>query len=105
MKSKDKGIKLFILAALIITIILPAPAESFVKDKPPEELSVAEVTAEYREQAPLYDVPLSAEIQRYIFNVSDYYDIEPSLIIAVIEHESGYNSATIGDGGESIGLM
>lgn len=31
--------------------------------------------AECREQRPLYDVPLSAEIQRYIFNVSDYYGV------------------------------
>ena len=100
----DKGIRLFIFVALIVMLLAPSPAERF-SDKPEEPAEVVEAVAEYQEPRPLYDVPLSNEVQRYIFNVSDYYGIEPALILAVIERESSYNEAAIGDGGESYGLM
>ncbi len=99
----DRGTKTIIAAGLIAAVLMPSPIERLT-DKP-EEPPAAEVVAEYREQRPLYDVPLSAEVQRYIFNVSDYYGIEPALIIAIIEKESSYDETAIGDGGESYGLM
>lgn len=100
----DKGIRLFIFVALIVMLLAPSPAERF-SDKPEEPAEVVEAVAEYQEPRPLYDVPLSNEVQRYIFNVSDYYGIEPVLVLAIIERESNYNEAAIGDGGESYGLM
>lgn len=102
--ATDRGTKAIIAAGLIAAVLVPSPAERFAKDKPEETPAAIEV-AEYREQRPLYDVPLSAEVQRYIFNVSDYYGIEPALIIAIIEKESSYNETAIGDGGDSIGIM
>lgn len=107
MKSReDRGVKIFIYIALIITLFLPSPAERpGEQSEAIDEVMPTVAVAEYREQRPLYDVPLSAEIQRYIFNVSDYYGVDPALVLAIIERESGYNSAAIGDGGDSIGLM
>jgi len=103
-RDEDRGIRLFLIATLIVTAFLPWPSERFAEDKP-EEPTAAEAVAEYRELAPLYDVPLATEIQRYIMNAADYYGIEPALVLAVIEKESQYNAAAIGDGGDSIGLM
>ena len=100
----DKGIRLFIFVALIVMLLAPSPEKRF-SDKPEEPAEVVEAVAEYQEPRPLYDVPLSAEVQRYIFNVSDYYGIEPVLVLAIIERESGYNAEAVGDGGESYGLM
>lgn len=100
----DRGTKAIIICGLIVAFLAPSPEERFKEDKP-EEPPAVEAVAEYREQRLLYDVPLSNEVQRYIFNVADYYDIEPSLVLAVIERESSYNAEAVGDGGESYGLM
>lgn len=64
-----------------------------------EEVVVTEPTVKY------YDVPLSHELQDYIFKLCGERDIDPALVIAVIERESKYNSSTIGDHGNSLGLM
>ena len=54
-----------------------------------------------------YDVPLSHELQDYIFKLCDERDIDPALVIAVIEYETGgkYESSAVGDQGYSYGLM
>lgn len=100
----DKTVKVVLAVGLIAAVLAPSPAERF-SDKLEEPAEVVETVAEYQEQRPLYDVPLSAEVQKYIFNIADYYGLEPSLIVAIIEKESSYNEAAIGDGGESYGLM
>ena len=105
-RDKDREVRIFIYIALIITLFLPSPAERFGEQSEAiDEVAPTAVIAKYREQAPLYDVPLSAPIQRYIMNASDFYGIDPALVLAVIEKESGYNGAAIGDGGDSIGIM
>lgn len=57
------------------------------------------------EPSPLYPVPLDAELQSYIVQLCEAYQIEPELVLAVIEHESDYNAAASGDNGNSHGLM
>lgn len=102
----DRGTKLIIAFGLIAALLAPSPAERFGEQSEViDEVTPTAAVAEYREQAPLYDVPLSAEIQRYIFNVSDYYGVDPALVLAIIERESGYNGAAIGDSGDSMGIM
>lgn len=100
----DRGTKAIIICGLIVALLVPSPSERFTEDKL-EEPPAVEAVAEYHEQRSLYDVPLSNEVQRYIFNVADCYDIEPALVLAVIERESSYNTEAVGDGGESYGLM
>lgn len=52
-----------------------------------------------------FDVPLSEELQLYIFAECEKYNISPALVIAIIERESTYNADRIGDNGKSFGLM
>ena len=52
-----------------------------------------------------FDVPLSYELQDYIFNLCEKYEIAPEIVIAIIERESNYDTYAVGDNGESVGLM
>lgn len=52
-----------------------------------------------------YPVPLDVELQQHIINVSDAYNVDPVLVMAIIEKESQYDANAIGDGGDSYGLM
>lgn len=54
---------------------------------------------------PLYDVPLSEEIQTYIISISAMYKIDHKVVIAMIETESNYHLDIIGDHGNAIGCM
>lgn len=54
-----------------------------------------------------FDVPLEDELQDYIFDICDSYNIDPELIVSMIFHESSFRSGVIGanDSGYSYGLM
>ena len=52
-----------------------------------------------------WDVPLSDELQAHIVALCEENDIEPELVIAVIQRESNFHADTIGDNGRSYGLM
>ena len=52
-----------------------------------------------------YNVNLSTEVQDVIFSECEKYGINPSIIIAMIERESGFDRYSIGDDGRSFGLM
>jgi soluble lytic murein transglycosylase-like protein len=52
-----------------------------------------------------FDVPLSEELQDYIFYLCDRYEVDPKIVIAMIRKESTYNSDCVGDNGAAIGLM
>ena len=74
-----------------------------------EEVHMAAVEEE-QEEAPAsrrayYDVPISHELQDYIIEVCDQYNIAPALVIAMIERESDYSTSCVGDDGCSMGLM
>lgn len=51
------------------------------------------------------DIELDAELQQWIYNYCISKNISPSLVMAIIEKESDCDSSTVGDSGESIGLM
>lgn len=52
-----------------------------------------------------YDVPLSHTLQDYIFELCEERNIDPAIVIAIIERESKYDAGIIGDSGDSLGLM
>jgi soluble lytic murein transglycosylase-like protein len=52
-----------------------------------------------------YDVDLSEKLQQYIIDESKKYEIEPTIVFAIIEHESNCVENAIGDEGRSKGLM
>lgn len=61
-------------------------------------------TIEPEEQTVYFDCPLSEEIQDYIFEVCEEENIPPSLVIAVIDHESEFDENAVSDTGD-YGLM
>lgn len=52
-----------------------------------------------------YDVPLTESLQDIIIDISAERGVDPALVLAVIEKESGYDPAAAGDNGKSQGLM
>lgn len=52
-----------------------------------------------------YDVPLTEDLQDIIIDISEKRGVDPALVLAVIEKESGYDPAAAGDNGRSQGLM
>lgn len=63
------------------------------------------VTQATEPSAGLYDVPLDAELQLHIISESIKAGIDPEIIFAMAYRESSYNPKSIGDGGDSYGLL
>lgn len=62
--------------------------------------------AAVREVVSYYDsIPLDKELQNYIIKQAHANGIQPQIVMAMIERESDYDTACMGDGGESYGLM
>jgi soluble lytic murein transglycosylase-like protein len=53
----------------------------------------------------LYDVPLDAELQLHIISEAIKAGIDPEIIFAMAYRESSYNPKSVGDGGDSYGLL
>lgn len=53
----------------------------------------------------LFPVPLDIDVQEHIIEVCEDYQMDPALVISVIQRESGYDSDALGDNGASEGLM
>ena len=53
----------------------------------------------------LYDVPFSDDLQLHIIRVAESYGIDPAIIFAICYRESSYHPDSIGDYGNSFGLM
>ena len=110
-KNKDLAVWGLLLIGVIILIAIAFPTTPEVY----EALHPVEVQEETQsqeaepvavtEQAPLYDVPLSDDLQLYISRLCDQYGVDMSLVLAIIGQESNYNAGALGDGGNSIGLM
>lgn len=74
-----------------------------------ETLRLEMITVEDESQVapvqPIYDIPLSAELQQGIRELANRYEVSFELVLAVIMTESSGKVDTIGDGGASVGLM
>lgn len=90
----------FVGAAVLVWLAFPAPQEAQAEIKLPEAEPV-----DITEQAPLYDVPLSADLQEHIRQLCDDYGVDMPLVLAIIGQESNYRSDAVGDNGNSLGLM
>jgi soluble lytic murein transglycosylase-like protein len=72
----------------------------------PEETEPEPTEPEVVEPEVLYfDVPLSENLQDHIFELCEERDLDPALVIAVIWRESTFKASTVGDSGDSLGLM
>ena len=106
-KNKDLAGWAFVLIGVIILVWQAFPTSPEVYEAlHAEEAQAAQADpAESDDPAMLYDVPLSAELQRHIRDLCGRYNVDMPLVLAVIGQESNYKAGAVGDGGSSIGLM
>lgn len=96
-----------ILAAMQLSWIIPF-TYAYTHQETTKEATIKPLhieTVKQAEEATFYDVPLSNELQAYIFAECEAKNIAPEIIISIIEHESNYKPDAIGDDGEALGLM
>lgn len=98
--------------AFIITAYSMASADDYQEAQRrarPAAVTKAEEPAEPQKteepKRTYYDVPLTKDLQDIIIDASEKRDVDPALVLAVIEKESGYNPDASGDNGRSQGLM
>lgn len=86
----------------------PEEIVEIVPEKPVVEMVVpqsAEVSVPERVETLYFDVSLDREIQDYLFFICEEYNVDPALIVAMIEKESTFRIDAVGDSGNSLGLM
>lgn len=70
------------------------------------DVDIVTSTEQVSNESIYYDVPLSNDLQDFIFKECEQKGIDdPALIISMIEQESSYRSNIVGDNGRSYGLM
>lgn len=52
-----------------------------------------------------FDIPLDEDLQDHIFAECARYEVDPGIVVAMIERESGFRESVVGDSGRSFGLM
>lgn len=92
---------IFVGAVILVWLAFPAPQEAQAESAPVQTVQPASVT----KQVPLYDVPLSADLQEHIKELCDDYGVDMPLALAIIGQESNYRPDAVGDNGNSLGLM
>lgn len=70
----------------------------FSNEPEPEAEPAVEVVA-------LYDVPLDRDLQLFVIEICEAHNIDPAVLLAMMELESGYNASAIGDNGAAFGLL
>ena len=107
MKIKKTAFVLAVTMLVLCTADGGTPSQSLAKTdiKGKTAISPEPRIAVQAEETTLYAVPLDEEYQEYLISLGEEKDIDPRLILAVMFVESSYDAETIGDGGESYGLM
>ena len=94
---------------LAVIIIIGGYSLASADDYKEAQLRARPVVMELEEPAEpertYYDVPLTEDLQDIIIDISEKRGVDPALVIAVIEKESGYKPDASGDNGRSQGLM
>lgn len=97
--------KKLIITLIILTLvgcsqpqaIEPVPIKQTVNPQVLNEIEIAEPSI------PIYDIPMSAELQGYTYELCKYYALPYELVLAVIHTESRFDPNA--DSGSSKGLM
>ena len=84
-----KQIVITIVLAAVLTIpFIPPPEES--------EICAAEQTEVIEEQGfEPWDIPLSDDLQQYIYSLCEEYNISYAMVVAMIDVESNFNSKAV----------
>lgn len=78
---------------------------NYGSSKPAAVSQARYVPAEHAEAMMFFPVPLDHDMQAFIIRSCEKMNIEPSVIIAMIDQESDFNPECVGDNGDSVGLM
>lgn len=81
------------------------PVLKLVRTVVEEPMEVTEPVTPAEPEVAYFDVPLSEDLQDYIFEVCETYEIDPAVVVAVIWKESTYKASAMGDNGKAYGLM
>lgn len=101
----------FILIPIILLILIVLPAmrinQNFAESEKTAKVEQVYANEEkfVKSEFSPFDVPLHEELQLYIFEISESYNVPMELILAICGQESNYDPSKIGDEGESYGLM
>ena len=82
--------------------MVPAVAVTAI---PPIPAAEKDCQLYHLEAISFYPVPLDHDLQAHIIRTCHAYEIDPALVMAVIQKESTFDAAAIGDSGNSAGLM
>lgn len=98
----------FLLAIIVILITTATPKMLALANENTKDEQVIKAEEKVREIENLslkYDVPLSTDLKIHIIETCQSYEVDPDLVFAVIGQESNYDADTVGDNGNSLGLM
>ena len=90
------------------TEVTQAPTETEPAiTEPPATTEPIEETEPTETEPPVisYDVPLDEDLKLYIIGQAESYGIDPAIVFAMIWRESRFNASSVGDNGNSLGLM
>lgn len=98
------------IIAVVVIASIAAGAFAFAGQEPADQAKVYEpedsiVVQDLFPVPVIADVPLDAELQEFIWNVSEDYGLDPLLVLAVIGQESNYKLDAVSEDGLCLGLM
>ena len=83
----------------------PMERQTVIEAKALPDVADVEALVRAAEMSKLYDVPLDAELQFHIIGLCEERGIDPAIVMAMIWKESRFHADSVGDGGNSLGLM
>lgn len=90
----------FVIGTVTTPVVTKTVTETITVEVPTLNADkLPEVTQEF-----FYDIPLSENLQRYIFEICKGEDVPVSLVLAMIEHESAFDPEAVSDTND-YGLM
>lgn len=98
-----KPVTLLLIISLMFGLMV---ACSKAEAKPIEEAAEpVEIVIDELPEPETWDVPLEKDLQLFIADLCEEVNIDPELVLAMIEQESQWDAAAVGDNGRSFGLM
>lgn len=86
-----------------LTISVQKEANSTKEVEQPEAIKVEPVNK--KDDFKKYDLPMSEDLQRFVWDLSKKYDIQYELILSIIANESNFDANAVSYDDSSMGLM
>lgn len=110
MKDKQKSvhkIKTLVICAMLTAMTLGSQTQCNASGTATEVTGTYQVrqAVDLSKTKSFFSVPLDYELQSFIIQLCEEHHIDPAVVIAMIDAESGFNASAIGDSGYAFGLM